>query len=324
MNTQNHTRFHRIGTVSALVLVLSAAGTFPASAGWFDGAADKVRSKTSSTAQRVVAAPKKAATSAQGRIEDIKDKVTDMSRKLNEMYGEVRAFQPMMDRMRNGPLMEGVGATIDFLEERQHDYQQFAGPYAETFRQDIQGLFGDLQGVMRDFPAFANDDAGQRLSKVIALVDRMPVQFLYLLEQAIGPQLPTLRENVDNIRAKLAELPDLPRPRDLLANPLPYEAELCELVTNKRTATHVATVQALLKTLSWGLKSIKDLTPTDLEITVNAVAGAGTSIATHPARVPFHVLQAFIVDGIDLAITNYVSIATSMCQVRGQYDPNQS
>ncbi|MDX1734400.1 MAG: hypothetical protein R3228_08530 [Halioglobus sp.] len=318
MNTQNRKRYNFIATVSTLALALITSGTTTATAGWFSEATGKARSTASTAVQRVSSAPRNIATTAQERANDAAGRVGDIYAKLDEMYEEVRAQKPVMERFRNGPVMQGVEATLGFIEEKQHDYQQFADRYAESFRQDLQGMFGDMQGIIQDFPAFGNDDAGQRLNIAIDLIDRMPAQFLYLLHEGVGPQLGTMQDTLFSIRSKLAELPDLPTQRDLIADPFAYEVQVCPLVTDTRTATHVATVQALLKTLSHILKSIKELMPSDLTITVNAVAGAGTTVATHPARVPWHIAGNVIVDGIDLVITNIVTIATSMCTIQEQ------
>jgi hypothetical protein len=318
MNAQKHNSFNYLTTVSTLILMLAISGTTTATAGWFSEATGKARSTANTAVQRVSTTPRNISATAKERADDAAGRVGDIYAKLDEMYEEVRAQKPVMERFRNGPVIQGIEATLGFIEEKQHDYQQFADRYAASFRQDLQEMFGDMQGIIQDFPAFGNDDAGQRLYVAMDLIDRLPTQFLYLLHEGVGTQLGTMQDTLLSIHSKLAELPDLPTQRDLIADPFAYKLQVCPLVTDERTATHVATVQALLKTLSHILKSIKELMPSDLTITVNAVAGAGTTVATHPARVPWHVAGNVIVDGIDLTITNIVTIAASMCTIQDQ------
>ncbi len=322
MKNQNQIRFHGIGTASALALTLSVAWTGPAEAAWLSGAVDTARSKTTAVTKRVTEAPKQVVSRTQGTIDDVWKQLADMSQKLEMIYAEAWAHQPMMDRLRSGPLMQGVDAAIEFLDQRQDEFQQFENQGAEIFRQDLVALFSDLQGIMQAFPAISSDNAAQRLNKVSELIQHMPVLFLFAMNQAVGPQLPILKETVADIGLKLAEMPKLPRQRDLLADPLAYEPQLCDLVTNKRLATHIATVQARLKLASWMLKSIKDLTPSDLTLSGTVVAGGGVTVSKHPARIPFEVVGGVVVDGVSLRIDTIMTMAKTVCQVTGKYDPN--
>jgi len=115
------------------------------------------------------------------------------------------------------------------------------------------------------------------------MINKVPSQFLYIMDKAVGEKLVTINEKVAEIRNDLAKLPS---PRVLMQNPLAYENELCTIVDSRETAVSVAVIQAKLKTTIWLLNTVRGYLPDDLTLSATAVAGDGFTAAIHPAQIP--------------------------------------
>jgi len=251
---------------------------------------------------RVVAAPGKAT-----------DRMADIASKVNEIYSQISENRPLLDQMKNGRMMENVKETLVFINDQQADYQVFADQGVYTFRSDIKDVLYGFGDITQAFPGAEPDGRlMDKLDKAADLVDKMPAQFLYIMHQAVAPQLPELQEKVDNIRDSLALLPDLPSKRELYRDAEAYGDSLCELVENRAIGVSIAVLQARLKATAFVIKNIKAYLPDDLAVVASVVAGGGATVTKHPAQYPLQILLT-IVEGIDLQITNYTSIAKAVC-----------
>lgn len=307
MQTITHKLNRKTLRQTALCLMVASVIALPgvSQAGWFSSSkpAQRVKAKVAATPGNITA------------------KVADISRKLNEIYAQV-GNSPIKDQVANGPVMNTVRASFDFVQQQQAEYQRFE-PNAEAFRNELRRLFNDVVGITQDYPAFnLAGGAIDRVSDSLQLIDRAPAQFLFLMDKALRPQLPAMQKAVYQIHQKLAALPPLPTPDALMDDAYALQGTLCQFVTDPRTATHVATVQAILKTFIWMINSVKGLLPNDLTLQGTVVAGGGVTVSTHPAKIPFHVIGGVILEGIDLKISNTITIAKSVCQVSGHYNPS--
>jgi len=83
-----------------------------------------------------------------------------------------------------------------------------------------------------------------------------------------------------------------------------YRLNSFKIKNSRANAIRIAVIQAKLKQIIWGLKTIASYMPDDLTFNVTAVAGGGFTATKHPAKVPF----------LELSISNNVSIANAMCK----------
>ena len=290
---------------SAVCLTLMAALALPlqAEAGWLSEAKSKVTSKTQTVTKRAAAVPGK-----------VKDRIEDVQDKVNEMYSYLEENRPLADNLRNSKMVDTLKETLEFLQDQRADYQNFVDQGVYDFRLDMQDLVTNITGIGEQFGR--SGAAMERLGKMGEFIDKIPASFLYIMHKGVGPQLSELQEQIAVLSQQVSMLPQLPNQRQLLSNPTSYRPTLCPLVTDEDTALYVAVIQAQLETISFLLKSIKDLLPSDLVVTADVVAGGGLTMSKNPAPLPFQVM-AIVVDAINLKISNATTLATAMCPATG-------
>ncbi len=320
MNTLNNkifnTRSVRNVAASAFITVAILLPSTSFAGGWWaeNAGVTKVRAKVqtvkTNAAQKVKQAPG-----------NVKDKIEDVADKLNDIYAQIEENRPLLNQMKDGQLMHAIGDTMKFLQDNQDEFQQFVAQEGEYFRDDVRNLLSDFVAISQDFPvARQKGKVAEQMQKAIALIDKLPPVFLYPMYKAIGPKLEEMQLLVSSLRTKLAALPELPPMNDLIIDPMAHAQTMCDFVTDKKVAVHVATIQAVLKTGVWSMGVILDKLPQDLNISVTVVGGGGLTIASHPARAPFNTIKT-IMEGIDLGITQYSSIGKSVCVASGLHTP---
>ena len=275
--------------------------------------------KSAAKVLKPIAAPvsKGAVDLGQGMIEQVqqdlatlKSSVVDIAEKFEELDRMMREKQPMMDAL--APVMEGVEGALDFVQDMHADYQRFE-PRAEAFRHDLQGFFSDVLGLAGDFPGFdGGGDAIDRLQDALGLIGRLPTQFLFLLDTAVGAQLTKLQKAVEDVYLYASMLPPLPSAMEVgaaVSDPATYAPQLCTLVTDRYVPLAVVMLQNTLNYISFALKSVAGLLPKDLVLEGTVGAGGGITLSAHPAGIPFHVVGTVIIDGINLSISSKMTLA---------------
>jgi len=257
---------------------------------------------------------KKVVQKAKATPGNIAAKVTDISIKINEMAAQMAESRPLMSKVKESNMMSTLKEVIEFVGEQQQDYQAFASNDIYGFRQNFQNMLSGFGGIVNDFPAIENADRlNNSLTKAGDMINKMPSQFLYIMDKAVGEKLITINAKVADIRNDLAKLPQLPSPRVLMQNPMAYETELCTIVESRETAVTIAVIQAKLKSAIWSLNTVRGYLPDDLTLSATAVAGGGFTAAIHPAQIPLKT-PLVVLEAVDLAIDNNVSIANAMCK----------
>jgi len=296
MKTQHHTicrplRYSAMG----IIFAASVVATMPAQAGWFSN----VSSKVHTAAAKVASTP--------GNIEA---KVADISAKLNEMFQNIEENRPLAEHLKNGPLMKMVKETLGLMADMSNDYQQFTSSgEAESFRQDIKDIIADMSAISQQF---GRDEAKrQRLAKIESLMDKIPSTFLFVMYEAAGDRVQTMKYKIAQLQTRMSQLPSLPTFSELAQAPENFTNEICPLVNDKPTKVTVALLKVAIKDVSFVVKNIKEAIPEDIDINVDVVAGGGTTIK-NPAQ---RVLQGIMVvlDGLQLKIENYETIAGAVC-----------
>jgi hypothetical protein len=285
---------------TGICLITAAAITLPtvANAGWFNKSkpAQKIAAKAKATSGNITA------------------KVSDISQKINEMANQMKESRPLMNKVKSSNMMQTLKEVVEFMGEQQQEYQAFANGGVYAFRRNFQDTLQGFGGVVNDFPGIENADRlNQKLDKAVELINKLPSQFLFIMDKAVGEKLISVNEKISDLRKDLSKLPRLPTPRVLMQNIYAYEVELCKLVDSREVAVTVAVIQAKLKTIMWTLNTITSYLPNDLTVSATAVAGGGFTAAIHPAKVPFQI-PLTIVQAVDLGIGNNVSIANAMCK----------
>ena len=292
------TLMHNIrSTGICLITAVAIAAPSVGHAGWF-----KDSKSVRKVVTRVAATPGKA-----------KEGIEDIAAKVNEIYSQISENRPLLKQMKNSGMIENLKETFVFINEMQADYQVFADQGVYTARLDIKDVLYGFGDITQAFPGAESD--GKIMDKVeqaANLVDKMPAQFLYVMDKAVGPQLSELQDKIDNIRDSLAMLPNLPSKRELYRDPMAHVDSLCELENNRAVAVSIAVLQARLKAVAFVIKNIKAYLPDDLTVMASVVAGGGGTVTKHPAQYPLQILLT-IVEGIDLKISNFTSIAKSVC-----------
>lgn len=292
------TLMHNIrSTGICLITAVAIAAPSVGQAGWF-----KDSKPVRKVVTRVAATPGKA-----------KEGIEDIAAKVNEIYSQISENRPLLEQMKNSRMIENLKETFVFINEMQADYQVFADQGVYTARLDIKDVLYGFGDITQAFPGAESD--GKIMDKVeqaANLVDKMPAQFLYVMDKAVGPQLSELQDKIDNIRDSLAMLPNLPSKRELYRDPMAHVDSLCELENNRAVAVSIAVLQARLKAVAFVIKNIKAYLPDDLTVMASVVAGGGGTVTKHPAQYPLQILLT-IVEGIDLKISNFTSIAKSVC-----------
>ena len=321
MNTQTNKIFNakhvrNIAVCSILTFAVALPATSSAAGGYWSQnrgisvVRAKVQTATKKVTKKVAAAPAK----AKQRIEDVADK-------LNEIYAQVRDNQPLLNQLKDGPLVGALGDTMKFLQDNQADFNQFINEEGENFRDDVRNLLSDFIAISQDSPlARGNGKMAERMQKVVSLIDKLPPVFLYPMYKAVGPKIEELQQMVTSVSNKLASIPKLPPLMELYVDPMAHAQTMCNFVSDKEVEVHTKTIQAILKSGVFSMGVILDQLPQDLNISVTVVGGGGLTIASHPARAPFSAIKT-ILEGMDLAIEQYTSIGKSVCAASGLWTP---
>ena len=296
MKTQQHNiRAPFRNTALGIIFAASVVATMPAQAGWFSN----VGSKVHTAAAKVASTP--------GNIEA---KVADISAKLNEMFQNIEENRPLAEHLKNGPLMKMVKETLSLMADMGSDYQQFSSSgEAESFRQDIKDIIADMSAISQQFGR--DEVKRQRLAKIENLMDKIPSTFLFVMYEAAGDRVQTMKDKIAQLQARMSQLPSLPTISELSQAPENFTNEICPLVNDKPTKITVALLKVAIKDVSFIVKNVKDAMPEDIDINVDVVAGGGTTIK-NPAQ---RVMQAItiVLDGLQLKIDNYETIAGAVC-----------
>ncbi|MGD8783901.1 MAG: hypothetical protein PVG75_05665 [Thioalkalispiraceae bacterium] len=264
-------------------------------AGWFGDKAQKVKTRVKATPGNV------------------QQKVQDMSQKLNEIHQQIAENRPLMEKMKNGKMMDSLKEVVEFIIESQQEYQAFANRGVNGFRQDFSDMLYGFGYIINEAPALENADRlNDRLDTAMDLMDKIPSQFLFIMHKAVGNKLHSISDNVNSIRNDLGQLPRLPKPSELNRDPYAFEVELCSLVNSRANAVRIAVIKNRLKTTIWTMKTITSYLPDDLTFDVTVVGGGGFTATKHPAQVPFKI-PLTILEAIELSIDNRVALANAMC-----------
>ena len=306
----------KVAACSVLAIAIAMPATSFAAGGYWsqNRGITKVRTKVQKVSKKVV---KKAAASpakAKERIENLADQV-------EEIVAQIRENQPLLNHIKDGPLVSAIGDTLKFMQENQADFQQFVSQEGEYFRDDIRNLLSDFIAISQESPvARQKGKVLEKMQKAVKLIDKLPPVFLYPMYKSVGPRLEEMQQMVFSMRSKLAALPKLPPMMELYKDPMAHAQTMCDFVNDKKVAVHVATIQAILKTGVWSVGVVLDQLPKDLTVNATVVGGGGTTVSAHPARMPFNVIKT-ILEGTDLGISQYKAIGTSVCVASGLHTP---
>ena len=305
-----------IAVSSILVFAFAVPATSFAGGYWSQNRGiTKVTAKVKSVKQNVANKAKQAPGKVKDKIEDVVDKV-------QEIYEQIEENRPLLNQIKDGALMGAIGDTVKFVQDNQAEFKEFVDREGEYFRDDIKNLLSDFIAISQESPvARQKGKVLEKMQKALDLIDKLPPVFLYPMYKAVGPKLEEMQEMISSLRTKLASLPKLPPLMQLYTDPMDHAQTMCDFVTDKTVAVHVATIQAILKTGVFSMGVVLDQLPQDLNISVTVVGGGGLTIACHPARAPFSIIKA-ILEGADLGITQYGAIGKSVCVASGLHTPS--
>lgn len=284
---------------TGVCLFAIAVASFPGigHAGWFSSS-NPVKKVT----QTVKATPN-----------NIKARVDDISSRVNEISDQLRESRPLMDMMKNGHLMGQLTEVVQFLNESQQDYYDFAGNGEYAMRDDIKGLVSSVSNLT--VALGMEGKMSEQLNKADDLVDKMPTTFLYpLFKAGIGAKITEIRDRFELLVDDVTLVATLPQEKDVYLYPESYTAELCPLVSDAQTKIQLAVLEAKLDAATWQSKTITGYMPEDLTISLTVVGGGGATVAKFPAQYIFKIIDT-VIGSIQLRIKNYKSIATAMCEV---------
>lgn len=317
LNTFNPRSVQKIAACSILVFAVAVPATSFAAGGYWsqNQGITKVRAKVQAVKKTAATKVKQAPGAVKGKIEDVVDKV-------QEIYEQIEENRPLLNQIKDGALMGAIGDTVKFVQSNQAEFKEFVDREGEYFRDDVKNLLSDFISISQESPvARQKDKVIERMQQAVNLLDKLPPVFLFPMYKAIGPKLEEMQEMVSSLRTKLASLPKLPPLMQLYIDPMAHAQNMCDFVTDKTVAVHVATIQAILKTGVFSMGVVLDQLPQDLNISVTVVGGGGLTIASHPARAPFSIIKT-ILEGTDLGITQYGAIGKSVCAASGLYTPS--
>lgn len=248
-------------------------------------------------------------------IDTIQNKVTDISKKLNSVYGQMRNSSPLISVLKDGKLINDLKEIMLYLKQSRADYDQFANSGIYEFTRDMTTLldgFGDIASTMK------LDGISDRLDKSHDLIGSLPPQFMYIMHKAIGPTIIELRDEIQSLNEQLSIVADLPSNREMLTNPERYTDTLCPLVNsspldnNKNAKVVYTLIMARLNLLSIKLDYANDMIPDDLTVMVNVVGGGGTNFP-FPAK-PISRTLMLIKDSVIQRLVNAKEIASVVCE----------
>ena len=283
---------------TGICLITVAAIALPQAghAGWFDGIPTPV--------EKVV----KKAKSASGNIKNI---VTDVSRKLNDIHEKLDASRPLANALKNGQMIKQLTEVVEYLNESQSEYQDFVDNGVDFMRQDIHSLVVSVQDINNSLNL--DGKIGNRLQKAADLIEKMPPPFLYPLAIAgIDDMLQDIAERMVQLAGDLELIATLPIEQDAFLYPESYKADLCPLVKDPQKKIQLAVLGARMDNNIWLIDTMSSLMPEDLTVEVTVLGGGGATISKFPPQYLFKAMK-FVLETIKLRISNYTAIASSMC-----------
>lgn len=241
----------------------------------------------------------------------LQDNAGDIADKLTEIHAQIEDNRPLINALKNGQMMQQLTEIVQYLNESQQDYQAFTENGVYLLRQDIQDLVGAVSSIsdMLNLDSKLND----QLHKAAALVDKMPVTFLFALAKS------GIDKRLQDILARLIQLSDdlvlvatLPLERNVYLYPGEYKDSLCPLVNDQQTRVQLAVLNARIDANVWAIDTVSDLIPEDLNVSAMVVGGGGATVSKFPPQYIFKAMKT-ILSAIKLRVGNYKSIAESMC-----------
>lgn len=291
------TLIHKIrSTGICLITTVAIAAPSVGHAGWF------------STPKPVV---KKVTQAVRTGASNVQDNFGEISDKLNEMYAQMEDNRPLVDALKNGQMMQQLTEVVQYLNESQQDYQAFAENGVYLLRQDIKDLVDTVSSIsdMLNLDGKLND----QLHKSTALVDKMPVIFLFALAKSgIDKRLQDILARLTLLSDDLVLVATLPLEKNVYLYPEQYKDSLCPLVNDKQTKLQLAVLNARIDTNVWAIDTVSGLIPEDLDVNATVVGGGGTTVSKFPPQYIFKAMKT-ILSAIKLRMGNYKSIAESMC-----------
>jgi hypothetical protein len=242
---------------------------------------------------------------------NVQGKLGEIAGKLNEMYAQMKDKRPLVNALKNGKMMQQLTEVVQYLNESQQDYQAFAENGVYILRQDIKDLVGTVSSIsgMLNLDGKLND----QLQKSTALVDKMPVTFLFALARSgIDKRLQDILERLTRLSEDLVLVATLPLERNVYLYPEQYKDSLCPLVNDPQTKVQLAVLNARIDTNIWAIDTVSDLIPEDLTVSATVVGGGGATVSKFPPQYIFKAMKT-ILSAIKLRTDNYKSIAESMC-----------
>jgi hypothetical protein len=283
---------------SSICLITAATLSLPglAHAGWFSET--KIAKKVTTT---IKAAPNKAVS----KINDISSQIKDIADKMHES-------QPLANALKNSKMIDQLVDVMGFINESQKDYELYIDNYDYQMRADIDNLVGSVTDITTLLGM--DSKATDQLHKATNLVKKLPAAFLYPLYKAgIHNKIETIGDGFQQLVDNLGVIADLPLPQKVYLNPENYRAKLCPLVNDRQTKVMLAVLDARIQNNKFALKTVMDLMPEDLTVSVTVVGGGGLTVSKFPPQYIFQAIN-FVLESIELRLNNFKSIAGAICE----------
>lgn len=290
-----------IGLIAAAVIATPAVGH----AGFFSNKVSNVTKKVTGVAKTTKSSAGKIANTG---ISGIKDKVSDIAGKLDEIYYQMEDNRPLLNALQNGQMVRQLTEVVEFVNESQQEYQAFAENGVHTLRGDIAELVNTMTAIGDKLNL--DSKLTDQLQKAADLADRIPATFLYpLVKAGIDQKLQDLVARLTQLSDDLVLIATLPNERDVFLYPQQHRAALCSLVTD--SATQLAVLNARINYDAWSIAKMSELVPEDLTVSATVVGGGGLTVAKFPAQYIFKGMSA-VLEVIKLRLDNYAAIAGTL------------
>ena len=290
--------------LSGICLVTAAAIALPCA-----GQAGSFGSVVKSAAPSAVV--KKAARTAGKGVTSVQDAVGDIADKLDEVYSRIEDNRPLLNVLNNGQMVQQLTDVVEFLNESQEEFQQFAESGVYVLREDVK----ELAYTVTDISDMLNLDSNlsEQLQKSAELVDRMPAVFLFALAKSgIDRQLQDFVTMMRQLGDDLLLIAALPPETAVFLYPEQHMDSLCPLVNDPSVRTRLAVLKALVNYNLFTINTVSGLLPEDLTVNVTVVGGGGATFAKFPLQYIFKAITA-VLELIQVRLESYESIAGSMC-----------
>ena len=161
---------------------------------------------------------------AKGGVRDtadkLQDKVEDISRKLDAVFSQMEVGRPLLDALEDSNMIDTVKEVMAYVGESQQDYRQFANSGVYVFEREVNDLFYDLEGIVETMQL--GDRVKVKINKIRDLLAKMPTQFLYVMQKAVGDGITEIRERTQQVNNNLIFVRDLPPKRAMFTNPMSH------------------------------------------------------------------------------------------------------